>query len=176
MGRDNKGILDITIRYIILILISLPNLLLFYIIFTPLTVYPLYFLLNLFFDTSLISQSTILVNQIPIELISACIAGSAYYLLLILNLSTPNIKTNKRIKILFIAFLSLLILNILRIFFLTWLQISGSEWFDFTHKLFWYVLSIFFVIGIWFSEVKYFKIKQIPFYSDIKYLSKLSKK
>ena len=48
--------------------------------------------------------------------------------------------------------------------------ISGSSLFDITHKLFWYFGSIIFVVGIWFIEVKYFKLKEIPFYSDIKLL------
>ena len=54
--------------------------------------------------------------------------------------------------------------------------LTNTEWnvrafdgmqFDITHKIFWYSLSILFVVGIWFLEVKLFKIKSIPFYSDI---------
>ena len=168
MNKTSKKFIDILIRYIILIIIALPNLWLFYLIFTPLTIYPVYFLLNLFFDSSLTGNLIIIKNYFPIELIGACIAGSAYYLLLILNLSTPNMKFPKRVKILFLSFVSLLIINILRIFLLSLVFISGSSFFDITHKLFWYIGSVVFVVGIWFAEVKLFNIKEIPFYSDIK--------
>ena len=63
-------------------------------------------------------------------------------------------------------------LNILRIFFLSILTINNSQFFDFAHKLFWYLLSTIFVIGIWFLTIKIFKIKSIPGYTDIKYFAK----
>ena len=160
-------ILDFLLRYILLILIALPNLAIFYYIFTPLTIYPVYYLLDIFFNASLIGN-IIKISCTPIAIIDSCIAGAAYYLLLILNLSTPNIKTMQRIKMILISFASLLILNILRIFLLSALSLSHSVWFDLTHKLFWYILSIVIVIGIWFAQVKYYKIKEIPFYSDLK--------
>ena len=74
----------------------------------------------------------------------------------------------------FLSFACLLIINILRIFLLGLVYISGFSWFDIAHKLFWYAGSTIFVIGIWFAEVKLFKIKEIPFYSDIKFLYKKS--
>jgi exosortase/archaeosortase family protein len=176
MRAVTRKSLDIFIRYLILIVLAIPNFWIFYLIFTPLTLYPVYFLLNLFYDASILSQSIILLNsEFPIELIDACIAGSAYYLLTILNLATPKIKINKRIKMLVLAFASFLVLNILRIFILSIIAFSGSSLFDITHQLFWYMFSIFFVIGIWFAEVKIFKIKEIPFYSDVKLLYKHSK-
>ena len=170
-----KEYYSIIIRYLILVLIAFPNLYLFYLIFTPLTVYPVYFLLNLFWETSL-QANTILINALSIEVISACVAGSAYYLLLLLNLSIPKINIKKRLKMILFAFSSLLILNILRIFILVFLVLIAPNWFDITHKLFWYLISILFVVGIWFIEVKLFKIKQIPIYSDIRFLIKRIKK
>jgi len=113
----------------------------------------------------------ILVKGIPIEIIRACVAGSAYYLLFILNLSTPGIKTRKRIKMILLSFAALLFLNIIRIFLLSIMLITDStSLFDITHMLFWYILSVAFVLGIWFLEVKLFKIKQIPIYSDLKFI------
>ncbi|MCK4553164.1 pacearchaeosortase [Candidatus Pacearchaeota archaeon] len=173
MDKTGKQFKDILIRYAILILSALPNLYLFYFVFTFLTIYPVYFLISLFFEPSLMGN-IILVNKIPIEIIPACISGSAYYLLFILNLSTPNIRIKKRIKMIFLAFASLLILNILRIFLLSMMLITGSVWFGITHMFFWYVLSVVFVLGIWFLEVKFFRIKQIPFYSDLKFIYKNS--
>tara|TARA_Y100000296_G_C5175324_1_gene259736 strand:- start:1659 stop:2192 length:534 start_codon:yes stop_codon:yes gene_type:complete len=173
MKKNSGKFFDIFIRYIILILVALPNLWIFYLIFTTLTIYPVYFLLNLFFNTSLLGN-TIIFNNLAIELIRACIAGSAYYFLLVLNLSIPKIKVSKRIKMIIFAFSSLLIINILRIVLLSFVAYSGNSYFDITHELFWYLMSIVFVVGIWFAEVKIFKIKEIPFYSDLKFLYKES--
>lgn len=172
LSRGKIG--SIALRYIILILVALPNLWLFYFIFTPLTVYPVYYLLNLSFDASLIGNIIILNKKIAIELIRACIAGSAYYFLFVLNLSTPKIKISKRVKMIIFAFLVLLIINILRIVLLSFVAYSGYSFFNITHKLFWYLMSVVFVVGIWFAEVKIFKIKEIPFYSDLKFLYKKS--
>ena len=160
---------EIFIRYIILVVVALPNLYLFYFVFTPLTLYPVYFLLGLFYNVSL-NGVVISMGDFSIELLGACIAGSAYYLLLILNLSTPKIKFSKRIKMLSVAFISFLIINILRIFLLSIMFVSDSAWFNITHKLFWYAGSMIFVVGIWFLEVRFFKIKEIPLYSDLKFL------
>jgi len=168
MKREYFGII---IRYLILIIVSFPNLYLFYFALTPLTIYPVYFLLSIFFEVSL-QLNTIFIGDFAIEIIEACVASSAYYLLLILNLSLPKINIKKRLKMILFAFSFLLVLNILRIFLLISLLLIFPPIFDITHKIFWYFISIFFVIGIWFIEIKLFKIKQIPIYSDIKFLIK----
>jgi len=163
-----KRLCAIFLRYLILIATAFPNLYLFYKVLTPLTLYPVYFLINLFFDASLIGEK-ILFEGLNIELIKACIAGSAYYLLLILNLSTPDIKIAKRFKLIFFSFAFFLFFNILRIFFLSVLLKLNPAIFDSVHKLLWYFISTIFVVGIWFFSIRIFKIKRIPFYSDIKY-------
>jgi exosortase/archaeosortase family protein len=172
-----KGFLySIFIRYIILIITALPSFWIFYFIFTPLTIYPVYFILNLFSNTVL-SGNTLFIgnNNSPIEIVGACVAGSAYYLLLIFNLSIPNIKTPKRIKMICFAFLSFLIVNVLRIVILSAIFVLQPNIFDISHKLSWYIGSIILVVGIWFLEVKKFDIKEIPFYSDVKSISKFIK-
>src|SRR3989344_706251 len=173
LKEQTKKLLDIFIRYLILVAIAIPGIYIFYLIFTPLTVYPSYFLFNLFFETSL-KGNIITVKSFPIEIIQACIAGAAYYLLLILILSTRNIKLNKRIKIISLSFSLLLLLNILRIFFLGILYISESAFFDISHKLFLYSGSTLFVVLIWFLQVWLFKIKEVPFYSDLIFLYRQS--
>jgi len=172
--NNKKSFLDIVIRYIILIAVAFPGLLIFYKIFTPLTVYSVHFIFSLFYNSSITSSTDLLVNNVPIELIRACIAGSAYYLLLIFNLSTPGIKFGRRIKAILFSFVAFLILNILRIVLLGNLAISGSSYFDVTHALFWYGISTFIVVGIWFFEVKIFRIKDIPLYSDLKAIYRAS--
>jgi len=175
-----KNSLKIFIRYLIIILIAIPNLFVFYFIFTPATIYPVFGAFKIFFKEVLLVGNTFQIsNEFFIEIINACVAGSAYYLLFILNLSTPKIKIKKRIKMLLFSFAFLLGLNILRILILSLIFVylpSTSNLFDITHKLFWYFGTTIFVVLIWFIEVKTFKIKEIPVYSDIKFLYKEIKK
>jgi exosortase/archaeosortase family protein len=164
------NIYGIISRYSILILAALFNLWIFYTIFTPLTVYPVYFVIKLFFNTYLLGNILIINNLVPIELIKACIAGSAYYLLFVFNMSTPSIKLGKRISMIVFSFLSLLVLNILRIVSLIFVYMQKNSAFDITHEIFWYAFGTLFVVGIWFAEVKIYNIREIPIYSDIKLL------
>jgi exosortase/archaeosortase family protein len=176
--KENKKsfVYSIFIRYIILVFAALPNFWIFYFLFTPLTVYPVYILLNIFFDVVLSSNVIFFANVIsPIEIVDACVAGSAYYLLLIFNLSIPNINLSKRIKMILFAFGSFLIINVLRIVILSAIFVLKPDIFDITHKLSWYIGSIVLVVGIWFLEVKKFEIKEIPFYSDVKSILKYIK-
>ena len=169
---------DIVLRYLILAVIAIIGFDIFYFLFLPLTKYAVYFLLNISFDPVLLGNS-IFIGLDIIEIVGACVAGSAYFFLLILNLSTPKIEIKKRFSMLGIAFLTFLIINILRIFFLSLMYINNAPLFDFTHKLFWYLGSTLLIVIIWIIEIKEFKIKEIPFYSDLKYIynkSSLKKK
>jgi exosortase/archaeosortase family protein len=169
--KDVKNkVMSFSIRYLVLVLVAIPNLSLFYYIFSPLTIYPSYWLFTLVFDASLYQNLILLNSTSVIEIIPSCVMGSAYYLLLILNLSVPGIKLGKRLFMIVSAFLTLLIINVLRIFLLGVLYTSNSPWSDPLHVFFWYFLSIIFILGIWFAQTKIFKIKEIPFYSDIKFL------
>lgn len=167
-----KKILSLFLRYFFLLIVALPSLNTFYFVFYPLTIYPLVFIFNLFFTASL-NNNFIFIQEhnLTLTLISSCIAGSAYYLLLILNMSVPDISTRKRIFMILSSFSALLILNIFRIFLLV--LIFRTSLFELTHQITWYFLSTVFVVLIWFAEVKIFKINSIPIYSDIKYLIQL---
>lgn len=156
-------------RYSLLILIALPGMGLFYTIFMPLTVFPVHSLLSLFFETTL-KNNIVTIGTTEIEIIDACVAGAAYYFLLVLNLSTPKIEAKKRLKIFGFSFGILLIINILRIFVLSIIYFQNEAIYNFAHILFWYLGSTLFVVAIWFWSVKEFKIKEIPFYSDLKFL------
>jgi len=166
---EKKSLFLMALRYAVLILVAIPNLYLFYFIFTPLTIYSVNFILNLFVTTSL-SPGSIIMENITIQLIPACIGGSAYFLLLALNLTTPKIK--KRGSAILFSFSSLLVLNILRIVALSFLFYFNADWFNLAHKISWYVASVLFVAIIWYFEVKIFKIKNIPGFSDLKSLIK----
>jgi len=160
---------ELLIRYLILIIFSIIGFGIFYWIFSPLTIYPTYWALSILYKT-LLFNNTIFANGLPIEIIGACIAGSAYSFLLILNLSVPNIKPTKRIRMVLLAFGIFFVINLIRIVVLSIMYVEESAFFDFTHKLFWILGSTVFVILIWFLEVKMFKIKDIPLYSDLKNL------
>jgi len=173
--KNKNFIWDLLVRYVILIIVAFSGLSIFYLIFSPLTIYPVYLLLGVFYSVAL-EGSSIIIKDISIDLIGPCIAGSAYSLLLILNLATSDIKIKKRIKVLLMSFSLLLLLNIVRIFILSILATKSMFYFNLVHMLFWYILSIVFVVAIWFFMVNKFKIKKIPFYSDLKTLYKLARK
>jgi len=170
-NKKEENIFLIPLRYILLLcfMFSLP---LIYKIFLPLTIYPVFGLLKLIFNQVNVIHDVLIINLDKfIQIIPACIAGSAYLLLLILNLSV-QMPLKKRFYSIIFSFLFLLVLNIIRIFFLAILYYYDVALFDFTHKLFWYILSTVFVIIIWFLTAKIFAIKKIPVYSDIKFLIK----
>ena len=166
---------EILVRYFLIIILSAGNLYLFYSLFSPITIYPVFFFLDIVFNAELFGH-TILVENVPIILINACIAGSAYYLLLFLNLSTPGIKIIKRVGFILLSFLIFLLLNIIRILILSVMAIKGNSHFYITHILFWYLLSTIFVVLIWFFLVKFFKVKNVPFYSDLKTIYSIIKR
>jgi len=174
MKKDGKYLQNLFIRYSILIIVAVFGFNLFYTIFKPLTVYPVAWILDIFLETNLVSSTVLILEGIAIEFIPACIAGAAYYLLLILNLSTPKIGSTKRIRFLLVSFLVFLAVNIIRIIILAIIALYKASLFEVTHAVFWYSLSTVFVIAIWFYGVKYFKVKSIPFYSDLKFLYKES--
>ena len=169
-SKSSKTIYSILFRYLILLVIVALGLPLIYAIFTPLTINFTALILDIFYEIT-INKDIIIINTTTlISIINACVAGSAYLLLLILNL-TIRMKTNLRIKSILYSFTLLFILNVIRIAILAALYHHEVAYFDFTHALFWYGLSTLFVIAIWFETVRKFKIKRIPFYSDYKTLT-----
>lgn len=165
---------DLILRYAIIIILGLGNLYIFYEVLTPLTTELSSFFIGLFSQSPVqVYSNLILMTDKIIEIVPACVAGSAYYLLLTLNLSTPNIRFKKRMKIILLTLITLFILNILRIVVLSFL--ANTSYFEIVHYIFWYSISIIFVVLIWFSAVKIFKIKSIPVFHDIKFLLEKSK-
>jgi len=169
MKNSSTNFIKIILRYLLLVLVSVPGLSLFYYVFLPLTIYPVYWALGLSYNVIMLNNTLFIQTKI-IEIIGAWVAGSAYYFLLILNLITPKIETKKRIKLLLFTFGTFFIINLLRIYLLGIMYIEGSQFFDIAHKLFWYLGSTLFVVIIWFTGVWIFKIKEIPFASDLKYI------
>jgi exosortase/archaeosortase family protein len=184
-------------RYFVLMFLGVPSLFIFYFIFTPLTFYPVFWVLEVIYSAiistgditiacsaiasnsilpSFLSKyacfdTTILFKGYFASIIPACIAGSAYYLLTILNLSTP-MSNKTRFKSFFFLLSTFLILNILRILVFAILFVKkGYAYFDIAHAATWYFGSTILVVFIWFANVLIFKIKAVPIYTDFKNLS-----
>lgn len=167
-----KGAFDLLIRYVLLVVIALPNLFVIYFIFTPPTVYVSLWVLHKIYgpvvtllDTP-IGPLISLPNGFSITLISACIAGAAYYLLFVLNLTTPMPLWKRGVSLLFISF-SFLALNIVRIILSSILIVNDSFYFKLTHEMSWYFGSTVLVVLIWFANVFLFKINAIPIFTDV---------
>lgn len=163
--------LDLIVRYSLALMLTIFNSI-FYTIFAPLTVYNTYYILKLFTNPTLTS-STITFNSHSFTFIPACTAALAYLMLTLLILLTRNIKPLIRLKMVLIGFISILVLNIVRILTLMLIYNNfGQAAFNTVHLLFWHLLSTVFVVGIWLALIKIYKVKAIPVYSDLKYLVK----
>ncbi len=165
---------SLVIRYALLLGIGILNLALgteglFYTIFTPLTIYPVYEVLHGLYEARLVSPTVLFFGGYYAELIPACIAGSAYFLLLILNLTTP-MSLKKRIPSLFFLALAFLVFNIARIVIFGVLLVKGYQYFDIAHIATWYFGSTALVVGIWFANALIFRIKSVPLYTDLRKL------
>ena len=154
------------LRYFTLLLFA-AYISIFYKIFTPATIYPVFWILNSLYGAKLLEGHTIFFNGYYAEIIPACVAGAAYFLLLILNLSTP-MHFKKRIKSLIFLNLTFLILNIIRIVVFALLLPYGYKYFDLAHTLVWYFGSTILIILVWFGNVGLFKINTIPVYTDFR--------
>lgn len=129
-------------------------------------------LLSLFHEVVLISNHSFTLSHQLIELIPACIAGSAYFLLTLLNLTTP-MGHEKRVYSLVYLYAGFLVLNVVRISVFSLISLSGAPFFDFLHLATWYVGSTVFVVGLWFSQKYVFKITDIPVYTDVQRLIRM---
>jgi exosortase/archaeosortase family protein len=166
-----KKILSLALRYLIILFFGLGNVFLLRVFLEPLTFQLSIFLLR-FFGEITVSPGVnhFLFNSSSIYLIDACIAVSAYYLMLVLILATPEIKFLSRVKAVALSFLILLLINIFRIVLMA--LILNTKAFEILHLLFWYIFSLMMAIGVWFFIVKIFKINKVPIYTDFKFLIK----
>lgn len=156
--EDAQIITDIAARYAVLLLASLNSLWIFYFLLTPLTLQASAFLLRFLYPVSIYSNAMLLNNEIIVSMVRACIAGSAYYLFLILNLTTAKIRFGRRIAIFLFDTLLFFILNIVRIAILAAMQAKNLAFFDLTHKIFWYGISTVYVVLIWLLTISIFRI------------------
>lgn len=163
------------LRYFLAIIFMVLGLPVIYFLLNSLTFYISYYSVS-YFSPNLISSTAFIINNVRLNFINACTAGSAYLLLILLTL-TVDIKPKKALKVLFTGSLLIFIANIIRIDILIVALIKyGSNLFNTLHLLFWKILSTLFVVFLWILLTKWFKIKEIPIYSDFKHVHKFYKR
>jgi len=165
--RDKKDLIDLVVRYLLIVVLGLGDLFIFYYLFGPLTIKAVISIVSLYSHV-LVMQNDIVVNGVLFTFVGACIGGSAYYLLFILALSTRNVRVIDRVKAVLLSFFFLYIFNVFRIVFM--IAISKQLYFDFVHWFLWYFIATAFVILDWFFISWIFGIRSVPIYSDVRYL------
>jgi exosortase/archaeosortase family protein len=173
MNKQSERLANLFARYIAVLILGAGNLYILYKILTPLTIKTTSRVLSIF-SPVIVVDNLIRFKGVFIEIIPACIAGAAFFLLLFLILSTAEIKPGKRAIVIIISMISLFVLNIIRIIILV--ALMKTSYFGIVHWTFWHIISTLFVVGIWFTMVKIYKIKAIPVYSDFLYVQSLIKK
>lgn len=149
---------------------------LFYYIFSPLTFYLSYYTVKLIGYNPLLGENGFYIDNVFLKFIPACTAASAYFLLVLLILLTKDIGFFKGIFLFLFGSFVILVVNIIRIDFLIYLLIEyGSDVFNTLHLFIWKVLSSVFVALLWIFMCNYFKVKEIPIYSDFKEIRKRMK-
>ena len=159
----------LVIRLILAALLAVSYSLL-YKILIPITLYPSFYILKLFYKAEL-SNTLITIENYSLTFIPACAAASAYILLGILILLTKGIKLKTGLKMFLLGSSLILIANIIRIEALILILINfGKNYFETLHLFIWKVLSSVFVALVWIFLIKFYKIRSIPIISDIKEL------
>lgn len=162
-----KDLFGLVARYL-LITASIFTIPIFYTILKPATVWFLSFILKLFYNISVQGNFLFFPSfNASIEIINACVAGSAFFLLLILNLSTRKIGILKRIFLFVFESILLFLFNVVRLLIIVPLYLNGSSSFQIVHQIFWYGLSLLLIILIWLFGAWVFRIREVPVYSDI---------
>jgi exosortase/archaeosortase family protein len=158
---------NIFTRYLIVLTLGLGNFYILSKILTKPTIHATYKIMRIL-TPAILNQDTIQTNFVTIQLVPACIAISAFYLLIFLLLATANIELKTRIKAILAATITLLVLNVTRILLLT--TIINKPYFEIIHWTLWHILSTILVVTIYIAVIKLYKIKSIPVYDDLKYL------
>ena len=148
----------------------------FYLAFSPLTLWVSYGLLRLFTEATL-AGTTILTDTATLVFVPACTAASAYLLLALLILLTKGISWRQGVFLFLLGSGLILMANIIRIQVLFYLLFNvGKNYFDTLHLLIWKALSSVYVAGVWIYLTWKFKIRETPVVSDFQALLKLTKK
>lgn len=114
---------------------------------------------------------SILGGEATINIVKYCVTASAYYLLALFCIITWNITLWKRFLIFLIGSALIFGMNLARIVILIVTLLSNEEAFQAAHFALNFLLSVVYVVLVWFLLSVLFKVKTVPFYSDIKFLT-----
>ncbi len=124
-----------------------------------------------------IANDGLIINNVMLKFIPACIATLAYMLLALLILLTKDLSMKKRIALFLTGSFFIFTANIIRIDALIYIYFEyGKDLFNKLHLFIWDILSSIFVAALWIVLTYTFKLKSIPAYDDIKTLYIKSKK
>ncbi len=170
-----KDTLDLIIRLTLAVLAAV-FIKVYYIIFSPLTIYSTLILLKIFNFSPTLTNNIISVGHYNLTFVPACVAASAYLLLTLLILLTKDIKPLTRIYMFLIGSFLILAVNLIRIMILAYILINyNKDLFNAVHYFFWFGIATVLVVIIWLILIKIFKITSIPVYTDVRYLLKKTK-
>lgn len=126
------------------------------------------------FDTA---GHSLIIGSYWLNFIEACAAVSAYYLLFFLIILTKNISLKKGVLLFFMGAGMIFLLNLARIEFLIFLLVTqGYNAFQLIHVILWEVVSTIYVAFTWIFLIYFFRIREIPAYSDLKTLIRMIRK
>ena len=168
--RDNYILMDYYNKLILRVFISLAIVLLPIDLFYFLLLKPTLYTSSIFLSQYVprITEDSLIINNVALKFIPACIATLAYVLLLLLVLLTKDIGFKNGAKIFLSGAIIIFIANIIRIDSLIYVYFEyGSNIFDRLHLFIWQFLSGIFVAAVWIFLSHVYKIKAIPIYDDI---------
>ena len=127
--------------------------------------------------TPIILDDSLIINNVILNFIPACIATLAYVLLLMIILLTKDLGVKNSIKLFLLGSVIIFIANIARIDILIYIYFEyGGNMFNKLHLFIWKIISGIFVAFVWIFLSHVYKIEQVPIYDDIKELYYRSKK
>lgn len=113
---------------------------------------------------------SILGGEATVNIVKYCVTASAYYLLTLLCIIVMGVALWKRI-LMFLAGSALIFgMNIVRIIVLIRILLNNQGAFEPMHTFFSLLLSVGYVGLVWFLLSIVFRVKTVPFYSDVKFL------
>lgn len=148
----------------------------FYLIFSPLTLWVSYGILRIFMPVTL-EGTTLFTNTTALVFVPACTAASAYLLLALLILLTRGISFQTGVKLFLLGSALIFAANILRIQLLFYLLFhAGKNYFATLHLVIWKLLSSVYVAATWIFLTWKFKVRELPVVGDISYILSLMRR
>lgn len=120
---------------------------------------------------------SILGGEVTVNVVKACVTASAYYLLALFCIITMGVALWKRVLMFLIGSALIFGMNLARIVILVIILLKDQDVFKATHDFLGLLLSVGYVVLVWALLSLLFKVKAVPFYSDIRFLvNEISKK